>query len=159
VALLTIGAGASAFVVAFTLAGLGFWTLLFAISGGPAFTARPDWKGDALIGVYWMFLLAALNGLAFALATAASGHWRRRDAARVVLPGAVLGAVASVMSATGLWVLPTLALAWLGAAVAVGLGHASPGLLTGAIAHFWARRRAAARPPAGQPAPPVPPAR
>jgi hypothetical protein len=158
VALLTIGAGAFAFVVAFTLAGLGFWTLLFAISG-PAFTARPDWKGDALIGLYWMFLLAALNGLAFALATAASPHWRRRGPARVVLPSAVLGAVASVMSATGLWVLPTLALAWLGAAVAVGIGHASPGFLTGAIAHFWARRRAAAPPRAGGPAPPVPPAR
>jgi hypothetical protein len=42
VALLTIGAGALVFLVAFAVTGVGFWSLLFALSGGPAFTARPD---------------------------------------------------------------------------------------------------------------------
>lgn len=62
-AVLTITVGAFAFLAAFVVTGVGFWSFLFAVSGGPAFTAHPDWIGDALLGIYMMTIPCVVRGV------------------------------------------------------------------------------------------------
>ena len=139
-------ASAGGFVLGYFLPTIAFLIVYFA-GRTVASESRASPADDSLMVIYLAGVYAFASAIVFAAITSTSRHWRMRSARRVAGIGAIAGALAQLLSWTGLSLVVLLPLTHvLPRALTTVAGVAAPGMLTGIAVLIWAALR---------PAPPI----